>query len=176
MVAPIGSNVKTTDDLVQNGYDYAPLAQGGMVIVDKDSVVAGAAKPVLAGTKAFLKVTAAGTIKYSANGTSGWTATLPTLTAGQPVDLYFKVDAPTPADNGDYLYSYVMVADTTNGTGPGHMSDGIGGLKLTWAKGIAHVTGAVPADQVGLKFGIKGKVTDWFGTSFETPVVQKAWA
>lgn len=49
---PIGSKVKTTDDVYQAGYDYIPLYMGGMLIVDKDTVKPGAATPIVAGTVA----------------------------------------------------------------------------------------------------------------------------
>lgn len=122
------------------------------------------------------RVTAAGAQQYSANGSTGWAGTIPgsALKVNTPVDYYIRINPTTvlPADNGSYKYNFRLVGSAD---GDGGQTAGIGGLNLTWVGNLAHLTGKVPANQVGKIFGINTTVTDLSGNVVTATPISATW-
>lgn len=116
-------------------------------------------------------VTVVGQTQFSANGTSGWSDTIPggTLVAGSPVDFYVRTNPATlvASDDGSYDYQFLMA------------TVGSGGLSLVndpVDQNKAHITGTTPLDQAGLTFSVNTTVVDSDGTSVTGTALSGTWA
>jgi hypothetical protein len=120
-------------------------------------------------------VTSGGSVKFSAkaNG-SAPAAAIPaaSLVAGSTVDYFAVIDGVTPADDGYYQYGFELVGEAD---GDGGHTAGIGGLSISWAGHVAHITGSVPADQVGKEVTIKASVMDGIGNVKEATALVGTW-
>lgn len=116
-------------------------------------------------------VTVVGQTQFSANGTSGWSDTIPggTLVAGSPVDFYVRTNPATlvAADDGSYDYQFLMA--TTGSGGLSLINDPVDQNK-------AHITGTTPLDQAGLTFSVNTTVVDSDGTSVTGTALSGTWA
>lgn len=124
----------------------------------------------------LVRVTAVGAAQVSADGATGWAAAIPaaSLKVATDVDYYVRIN-PTgivPADVGSYKYAFRLVGEADS---DGGMTAGIGGLGLTWAGNLAHITGQVPTDQVGKKVTIIGTVTDAAGYKTDATSLVGTW-
>lgn len=114
-------------------------------------------------------ITAVGQTQYSANGTSGWSDTIPdgVMKAGSPVDFYIRVtpNSIEPADDGTYEYDFLME------------TEGAGGLTLKNLTGNkARIKGTTPADQKGKTFSVNTTVKDKLGASVTGTALTQVWA
>lgn len=124
----------------------------------------------------FQRVTAAGAVQYSNDGSTSWGAAIAAadLKVATAVDYYVRLNPAStlPADNGSYKYNFQLIGTAD---GNGGMTAGIGGLSLTWQGNLAHITGQVPADQVGKKITIAGTVKDVAGNTFSGTSLVGTW-
>lgn len=122
------------------------------------------------------RATSAGAQQYSANGSTGWAAAIPgtALKVNTDVDYYIRINPTTvlPADNGSYKYTFRLVGSAD---GDGGQTAGIGGLNFSWVGNLAHLTGKVPADQVGKIFTIQATVTDLSGNAVSATPLSATW-
>lgn len=124
----------------------------------------------------LVRVSTVGAQEVSADGSTGWAAAIPaaSLKVDTAVDYYVRIN-PTeinPADTGAYKYSFALVGELDSNGGN---TAGIGGIQLTWQGNLAHITGKVPADQVGKKITIVGFVTDSAGVQNEATHLVGTW-
>lgn len=123
-----------------------------------------------------LRIEEVGAMQYSKSGEGTWEDAIPgeSLKAGEPVNYYIQIsnEGVVPPDNGTYKYSFELIGTAD---GDGGNTAGIGGLNIQWAMNIAHITGQVPADQVGKIFEIAGYVTDLTGNTVEATPIAATW-
>lgn len=124
----------------------------------------------------FLRVSSAGAMQFSLDGSTSWASTIPgtSLKVNTDVDYYIRIDPATidPADDGSYRYQFALVGSAD---GDGGNTAGIGGLNITWSGNLAHITGKVPADQVGKIFSVTGSVTDKTSNSVSATPIAATW-
>ncbi|EAB4417301.1 hypothetical protein D7B12_17885 [Salmonella enterica] len=123
------------------------------------------------------KITAAGQVQYSKDAAT-WTDTITdVLKVATPVDFFIRVNPSSlvAPDDGTYQYNFLM---TGQPDGSGGNTAGIGGLSLindATTPDKAHITGQVPADQVGKLFSVNVTVKDAYGTAVTGKALSKAW-
>lgn len=131
-------------------------------------------------TAALAKVTAAGAVQYSNDGTTGWASTIAAadLKANTDVEYFVRVN-PTgtaAADDGTYDYQFKLVASSAGDTG----GSAIGGLTIindATTQNLAKVSGKVlqSAGDNSYEISIEGKIVDSHGTSVDAAVLKGTW-
>lgn len=99
------------------------------------------------------------------------------LKAGTAVDFYVRTDPASVVepDDGSYEYRFNLIGQPD---GDGGNTAGVGGLTIVndqTDENKAHITGAVPADQVGKTFSVNCTVLDTFGAQIDGTALSKVW-
>jgi len=155
-------------ELAKNGSNTKFMIEMEVGLRHKNPYASGV---IVVGGGLAANVTVVGTTQFSANGTSGWSDTIPggTLVAGSPVDFYVRTNPATlvTADDGSYDYQFLMA------------TVGSGGLSLIndpVDQNKAHITGTTPLDQAGLTFSVNTTVVDSDGTTVTGTALTGTWA
>lgn len=117
------------------------------------------------GVKAAIKTV--GKVQYSVDGKTGWQDTIPdnVMKVGTPLSFFIRVKETTPANDGSFIYKFLIAA----GTG-----DGLSLVNTDVNK--AKISGTAPEGMLSKTFSVNCTVQDSYGKEVSGTALTKAWS